>query len=89
MPLDLFTTVTSLTDEELDKLAILRIVECANGITQFMQGVKDTNVICVEDTRKFISFFMPSIRRQKIIIERYKKKLKTQVKEIGLFSTPP
>lgn len=62
-------TFTSLPDEELDKLAVLRIIETTNGIIQFMFRDKEPDALSVEDTRKAMGFSMSSIKRMRIVLE--------------------
>ena len=69
MTKDWTTLFESLPDEELDKLAVLRIVECTNGILQFMFRDKDPDALSVEDTRTAMGFSMSSIKRMQIVLE--------------------
>ena len=62
-------TFNSLPSEELDALAILRIVECTNGIIQFAFRDKDPDALSVEETRRAMGFAMSSIKRMKIVLE--------------------
>ena len=58
-----------LPDEELDKLAVLRVIECTNGILQFMYRDKDPHALSVEETRKAMGFSMSSIKRMQIVLD--------------------
>ena len=69
MTKDWTTLFESLPDEELDKLALLRIIECTNGIIQFMYRDKDPDALSVEDTRTAMGFSMSSIKRMQIVLE--------------------
>ena len=69
MTKDWTTLFEGLPDEELDKLAVLRIVECTNGIIQFMFRDKDPDALTVEDTRTAMGFSMSSIKRMQIVLE--------------------
>lgn len=69
MTTDWSDTFTSLSDEELDKLAVLRVIECTNGIIQFMYRDKDPDALSVEDTRKAMGFSMSAIKRMQIVLE--------------------
>lgn len=62
-------TFTSLPSEELDALAVLRIVECTNGIIQFMYRDKDPDALSLEETRTAMGFSMSSIKRMQIVLE--------------------
>ena len=69
MTKDWDTLFKSLPDEELDKLAVLRVVECTNGIIQFMFRDKDPNALSVEETRRAMGFSMSSIKRMQIVLD--------------------
>jgi len=69
MTKDWTTLFESLPDEELDKLAVLRVVECSNGIIQFMYRDEHPDALSVEDTRKAMGFSMSSIKRMQIVLE--------------------
>jgi len=69
MTKDWATLFESLPDEELDKLAVLRIVECTNGIIQFMYRDKDPDALSLEETRTAMGFSMSSIKRMQIVLE--------------------
>ena len=45
-----------LPDEELTKLAILRVMECCNGIIQFMYRNGDPEALSLEETRTAMKF---------------------------------
>ena len=53
---------TSLPSDELDALAVLRIIETSNGIIQFMYRDKDPDALSIEDTRKAMGFSMSAIK---------------------------
>ncbi len=59
----------SLPPEELDALAVLRIIETSNGCIQFAFRDKTPDALSVEDTRKAMSFSMSSIKRMQIVLE--------------------
>jgi len=69
MTTDWTNTFNSLPDEELDKLAVLRIIETTNGIIQFAFRDKTPDALSVEDTRKAMGFSMSSIKRMRIVLE--------------------
>ena len=60
---------TNLPSEELDALAVLRIIETTNGCIQFAFRDKTPDALSVEDTRTAMGFSMSSIKRMKIILE--------------------
>ena len=75
-------TFESLPDEELDKLAVLRVLECANGIVQYMYRDGDKDALSIEDTRRLMGFSMSSIKRQQIVLESETIEFSPDVKEI-------
>jgi len=60
---------TDLPSDELDALAVLRIIETSNGIIQFMFRDKEPDALSVEDTRKAMGFSMSAIKRMQIVLE--------------------
>ena len=56
----------SLPEEELDKIAILRVMECTNGVIQhaFRDGAE--YALPVDDTRRAMKFSMGCIKRMEI-----------------------
>ena len=60
---------TSLPIEELEKLAVLRIIETTNGIIQYMYRDDDPEALSVEDTRKAMGFSMSAIKRMQIVLD--------------------
>ena len=75
-------TFNSLPDEELDKLAVLRILECSNGIVQYMYRDGDKDALSIEDTRRLMGFSMSSIKRQQIVLDSETIEFSPEVKEI-------
>lgn len=75
-------TFESLTDEDKDKLAVLRIIECSNGICQFMYRRGNKDALSIEDTRRLMGFSMSSIKRQKIVLESETIEFSPEVKDI-------
>ena len=56
----------ALPSEELDKIAVLRIMECTNGIIQYAHRDDADYKLSIEDTRKAMNFSMGSIKRMEI-----------------------
>ena len=63
------STFTDLPSAELDKLAVLRVMECSNGIIQHMYRDDDCDALSVEDTRRAMNFSMSSIKKMQIPLE--------------------
>ena len=55
--------------DELNKLALLRIIETSNGICQYMYRDKHPDALTLEETREAMGFSMSSIKRMKIVLE--------------------
>lgn len=79
----------ALSSEELDKLAVLRVIECANGVIQYKFRDKEPDAPTVEETRKAMNFSMSSIKQMQIVLESETidfddntKKLMGQVREL-------
>ena len=73
---------TSLPPEELDKLAILRIMECSNGIVQYMFRDEEEDALPIRETRSLMGFSMSSIKRMKIPLESETIEFAEKTKEV-------
>lgn len=60
------TIFQALPDEEQDKLALLRVVECTNGVIQHMHRNGDDDALSLEDTRTAMKFSMGCMKTQTI-----------------------
>jgi hypothetical protein len=60
---------TSLSDEELDKLAVLRVIETSNGCIQQLFRSEDPDALSVDETREAMQFSMGSIKRMQIVLD--------------------
>ena len=56
----------NLPPEELDKIAILRVMECTNGVIQHSFRDNEEYALSVEETRKAMKFSMSCIKRMEI-----------------------
>ncbi len=56
----------ALPDEEQDKLALLRLVECTNGVIQHMFRNGDDDALSPEETRTAMKFSMSAMKNQSI-----------------------
>ena len=82
MTTDWIKTFENLPDEELTKLAILRVLECTNGIIQFMYRNGDPEALSLEETRKAMKFSMSAIKRMEIVLENETIEFADETKEI-------
>ena len=60
---------TSLSSDDLDSIAILRVLETSNGCIQQMFRNGDADALDVEETRKAMKFSMSSIKQMSIELE--------------------
>lgn len=56
----------ALPDEEQDKLALLRLIECSNGVAQHMFRNEDEDALSPEETRTAMKFSMGCMKTQTI-----------------------
>ena len=55
-----------LPDEELDKVAMLRLIECTNGIIQYAHRDEEEWALPIDQTREAMQYSMGSIKRMRI-----------------------
>lgn len=58
----------SLSSDELDSIALLRVMECTNGVIQYMWRDDAPDKLSIEQTRKAMNFSMSSIKNLEIQI---------------------
>jgi hypothetical protein len=56
--IDWNTRFQALPDAEKDKIALLRVIECSNGIIQYKFRDEDEDALSVEETRDAMKFSM-------------------------------
>ena len=56
----------NLPNEELDKIAILRVMECTNGIIQYAFRDGEDYALSIDDTRRAMKFSMSCMKRMQI-----------------------
>ena len=82
MTTDWTTLFKSLPDDELDKIAVLRIIETSNGIIQHMLRNGDADALSIKETRQAMGFSMSSIKRQQIVLENETIEFAPETKKI-------
>ena len=82
MSTDWQTTFNSLSSTELDKLAVLRIMECTNGIIQYMYRDDAPDALSLEETREAMKFSMSSIKQMQIVLDNETINFDDNTKEI-------
>ena len=63
---DWTTIFNNLSDEEKDKVAVLRVMECANGVIQYAYRDGKDYALSIEDTRKAMKFSMSCMKKLEI-----------------------
>jgi hypothetical protein len=58
----------SLPDEELNKIALLRMIECSNGIIQYKFRNGDEDALTIEETREAMKYSMGCMKTMTIPI---------------------
>jgi hypothetical protein len=59
-------TFQSLTEEQKHKLAVLRVMECTNGVIQYAFRDGSDKALPIEETRRAMKFSMGCIKRMQI-----------------------
>jgi hypothetical protein len=58
----------ALPDEELNKIALLRVIECSNGIIQYKFRDGDEDALTIEETREAMKYSMGCMKSMEIHI---------------------
>jgi hypothetical protein len=64
--IDWNTRFQALPDAEKDKIALLRVIECSNGIIQYKFRDEDEDALSVEETRNAMKFSMGCMKTMEI-----------------------
>ena len=76
----------SMSDDEKDKLAILRVIECSNGVVQHMFRDEEPDALTIEETRDAMKFSMGCMKRMEIPLRSgtvtFSEETKSVMKEI-------
>jgi hypothetical protein len=62
------TIFQALPDEEQDKLALLRLIECSNGVVQHMFRNEGEDALSLEETRTAMKFSMSAMKKMEILL---------------------
>jgi hypothetical protein len=68
MKIDWNKEYQSLPDEELNKVALLRVIECSNGVIQHKFRDGDEDALTIEETREAMKFSMGCMKTMTIPI---------------------
>ena len=69
MTTDWTSEFTALSSDDLDSIAVLRVMECTNGIIQHRFRDGDDDALDADETRRAMKFSMSSIKRMQIELE--------------------
>ena len=61
----------SLSDDEKNKIAILRVIECSNGVIQHMFRSNDEDALSIEETRDAMKFSMGCMKTMSIPLKSH------------------
>jgi hypothetical protein len=61
----------NLSDEEKNKIAILRVIECSNGVVQHMFRSNDEDALSIEETRDAMKFSMGCMKTMTIPLKSH------------------
>jgi len=61
----------NLSDEEKNKIAILRVIECSNGVVQHMFRANDEDALSIEETRDAMKFSMGCMKTMTIPLKSH------------------
>ena len=61
----------NLSDEEKNKIALLRVIECSNGVVQHMFRANDENALSIEETRDAMKFSMGCMKTMSIPLKSH------------------
>ena len=61
----------NLSDDEKNKIAILRVIECSNGVVQHMFRANDEDALSIEETRDAMKFSMGCMKTMSIPLKSH------------------
>ena len=61
----------NLPDEEKNKIALLRVIECSNGVVQYMFRDQDPDALSIEETRDAMKFSMGCMKTMSIPLKSH------------------
>lgn len=72
----------NLSDSEKDKIALLRVMECANGCIQYAYRDEKPYALSLEDTRKAMKFSMGCMKTMSIPLKEDTIKFEPETEEL-------
>ena len=61
----------NLSDEEKNKIALLRVIECSNGVVQHMFRANDEDALSIEETRNAMKFSMGCMKTMSVPLKSH------------------
>ena len=61
----------ALSDDEKNKIALLRVIECSNGVIQHMFRANDEDALSIEETRDAMKFSMGCMKTMSIPLKSH------------------
>ena len=61
----------NLPNEEKNKIALLRVIECSNGVVQYMFRDQDPDALSIEETRDAMKFSMGCMKTMSIPLKSH------------------
>lgn len=71
-----------LPPEELDKVALLRVIECSNGVIQYAYRDGEDRALPIEDTKKAMNYSMGCMKTMSIPLKSKTIDFSDQTKEL-------
>ena len=72
----------NLSDDEKNKIAILRVIECSNGVIQHMFRSNDEDALSIEETRDAMKFSMGCMKTMSIPLKSKTVEFEKETAEI-------
>jgi len=72
----------NLSDEDKDKIAVLRVIECTNGVIQHAHRDSAPYALPIEDTREAMQFSMGCMKRMEIPVNDKTITFSKEVEEV-------
>lgn len=76
------TIYSNLPEEELDKIAILRVMECTNGVIQHAFRGEEEYALSIEETRRAMKFSMSCIKNLAIPLKEETLTFSSETEEL-------
>lgn len=82
MPNDWENLFNNLPPEELDKIALLRVIECSNGVIQYAYRDGEDYALPIDKTKKAMNYSMGCMKTMSIPLKSKTIKFSSQTEEV-------